>query len=951
MKAIYESYNAKRPIGYVSVLVVGSSGVGKSSTVKFLFDINQRGDDDANIYRENDSNDQSDDNEDQNCDSVTIGTSASKSKTKSVTEYVLASNDSEFEVSDIKLGITDSPGSNDTAGHSQDACNMYAIKTFYDTHPRFMTPKKVFPNLVLLVISANDWRIRGDSSNLVISIKCLKELELIDFEKPNVIGIITHAASLGWTKDKWTKNFRKKCKMFKFVISKHLGLDINVIPIENDPIDQGFEPKNYGFLFPDQETMEPKNLFDACTDLLLTNDDTFGYLAFTATFKQENLSPELGHSVPAKCAEKEKLSKGETIFFEFWKKISEGKTIGDPVYDKAQSFCIEKGFEGAQKGKIETIAAKLNQFWNFQQFHSLTTNIVSQQTGIELNKDASEFLEYLGVRNVELINADNSVLLIGNGYNLLTNKTTTQRILKYQLRDSRHGVCIPEAATFDLINKTKQYMTEFSGFQDRVAYRLQNLGISFTVSENVFQSYGSWAYGGKQSSIESSSTNIHFFLKEHRVFKVTLIDLEKVDLTDAFKADVEHLPRAFSDNYRFFINRMINHSKYERFFQRWGHFMITEAYGGGNIEFSKNCKHQAVTSDADQNFFVGLYNYFTGDTESQWGSSSANDSANESMASLESCNLEWNGGDARLHRKATVFDPDKLNDWLLSLYQKPIMLETEMNLVPISDLVEKVDREKADACYEALKSVLGGEIEAEKRTKTNKGQKMEIEAQNRYEEVKNSRKQTGNDESCFPGDVWVIQCQSGIERKVLMQNIKLGALVKTFNAQTNRTVFSPVLLFAHYKPTEFARFRRIVLNDGNNLTISENHLIFSKKKGESRMAIDLVPGDVLFSGSAENPTGVKISRINDVFSKGYFCPITEEGTIIVNNIHCSCYASCKSFLGIDAHYFAHAWLYLMRLVGILKKKNADENNPRVPPIMHPYIKFLEKLSPPMPFRQ
>lgn len=49
-----------------------------------------------------------------------------------------------------------------------------------------------------------------------------------------------------------------------------------------------------------------------------------------------------------------------------------------------------------------------------------------------------------------------------------------------------------------------------------------------------------------------------------------------------------------------------------------------------------------------------------------------------------------------------------------------------------------------------------------------------------------------------------------------------------------------------------------------------------------------------------------ISDIIDIVKQGYIAPLTQEGTLIVNNISASCYAT------INSHHIAHAVLAPMR---------------------------------------
>ena len=910
---------------------MGSTGVGKSSTIKLLFNINQREDED--------SGNKKDDDEDYNdeADCVMIGTSESESETRAITEYLLTSTDNYYEASDIKLGITDSPGSDDTAGQSQDACNMYAIKKFYETHPSFKG-RKVYPNLVFLMIAASDERFAGCSSNLVKAMKSLGKLDLVDSEKPNLVGVITKASHLDRNKEDWIKSFNEKKKKFQDIIYKTFNFGADVVAIENFPARFNLKKKGYGFLLPDEETMQPKNMFDACTKLLRNNGDKFGYIAFTSAFKQKRLSPVYGHSVKAKKAESESLSDEEKDFLNFWQAVALGNSFQEPLITKAEKFCKRKNLVTNRKEKIINAANQLKRFYNKLELKGFSTNLVAQKAGIELDVETTEFLEELGVKKAEVVNSDSSVLSLGCGFNLITNKTTTQRILEYKLRDAKHGVWVPEPASFQLVNETEKLMCKFESAEDFVKSRLRRWGISFSVDANNKLLLES-------TSNEDTSKGVYWFVIEHRIFKTFLPDLSKIALTDHFKNDVDHLPKSFKDNT----------ARFERFFNKWGHFFISEAYGGGSLEFKKQSTNHVPETETEQEVFSGMCNFLNQLISIVENRQDLDMEYEQNLSELfpESLNLskfEFSGGDSSLHNKNTVCDLKKLKKWVWSLCEKPTMLRTEMNLTPISDLVDRVDREKGDACHEALENILWGLPRPRATAEEEKEQKV-TEAATRDEEVANSRKNDDSTKSCFPGDALVVRLSTGMEENVPMHKLKIGDLVKAFSVQTNKILFSPVLLFAHYEPKRYTKFREIHLTDGNQLTISENHLIFSKKEMESQLAANLLPGDVLFLGSEQRSNGVIICKIYDVIKEGYFCPITEEGTIIVNNIRCSCYASCKSFLGIDAHRFAHSWLFPIRVNTANDKKPPRRNRETDGiPNMHPYIQILEKISRTLPFR-
>ena len=106
-------------------------------------------------------------------------------------------NNPDDETSDrkLQLGIIDTPGVNDPRGLKQDACNLYSMKRFFQTHPLY-SKTKCYPNLIFLLVSATDHRIEGSDSNLANTLKILKELDVVDYHHPNVVAVLTFSCSV-----------------------------------------------------------------------------------------------------------------------------------------------------------------------------------------------------------------------------------------------------------------------------------------------------------------------------------------------------------------------------------------------------------------------------------------------------------------------------------------------------------------------------------------------------------------------------------------------------------------------------------------------------------------------------------------------------------------------------------------------------------------------------------
>ena len=86
------------------------------------------------------------------------------------------------------------------------------------------------------------------------------------------------------------------------------------------------------------------------------------------------------------------------------------------------------------------------------------------------------------------------------------------------------------------------------------------------------------------------------------------------------------------------------------------------------------------------------------------------------------------------------------------------------------------------------------------------------------------------------------------------------------------------------------------------------------------MAKNIHPGMNIFVMNEEGVLVTEtVANVSDVMKQGYMAPLTAEGTLIVNNVAASCYAT------IDSHYVAHAAVAPMRwwygLFGASKESN------------------------------
>ena len=115
--------------------------------------------------------------------------------------------------------------------------------------------------------------------------------------------------------------------------------------------------------------------------------------------------------------------------------------------------------------------------------------------------------------------------------------------------------------------------------------------------------------------------------------------------------------------------------------------------------------------------------------------------------------------------------------------------------------------------------------------------------------------------------------------------------------------------------------------------MTESHLININQKGFIKAA-DVQIGDEMIAHNSQN---VKVVKIETEVKEGFTAPLTQEGTILVNDILVSCYAE------VNSHWLAHmvmkpvnVWYQISKYIGFSETVNRDG--------LHSYAAFLYDLS-------
>lgn len=136
---------------------------------------------------------------------------------------------------------------------------------------------------------------------------------------------------------------------------------------------------------------------------------------------------------------------------------------------------------------------------------------------------------------------------------------------------------------------------------------------------------------------------------------------------------------------------------------------------------------------------------------------------------------------------------------------------------------------------------------------------------------------------CFPADATVNVQGKG---EIRIDELEISDYVQTSNGYSKVYAFA----YGHTNKEEEHQYVQIETNDaeGTTLELSPNHVLFVGGKSASpKMAKDVVVGEIvqLFADGPDSKARLaKITSVEAIQKKGQYAPLTEDGTIVVNNV-------------------------------------------------------------------
>ena len=156
---------------------------------------------------------------------------------------------------------------------------------------------------------------------------------------------------------------------------------------------------------------------------------------------------------------------------------------------------------------------------------------------------------------------------------------------------------------------------------------------------------------------------------------------------------------------------------------------------------------------------------------------------------------------------------------------------------------------------------------------------------------------------CYPGSAIIYDSNFRARR---IESLQVGdeVLVITKNGIQS----DPVITFIHRQPEVVEEFLKIVTTKEKILLITADHLLFVELTGQATAipARDVKVGDTVYVRGSHGSEKDLVRSISTVYEKGAYAPVTLSGTILVNDVHTSCYFDVLS------HEWSHRAMSIAR---------------------------------------
>ena len=238
-----------------------------------------------------------------------------------------------------------------------------------------------------------------------------------------------------------------------------------------------------------------------------------------------------------------------------------------------------------------------------------------------------------------------------------------------------------------------------------------------------------------------------------------------------------------------------------------------------------------------------------------------------------------------------------------SLEQTKEQLQSQLKEENLSD----EERKKIERELEKVNKQIDAKNTSKKalEDETRQSQVQEAQKESGGAATQRIKQETAKGGGCFPGSADVVDAYGN---QKAMDSLQIGDQVQVI---VNEMIcLEPVIAYIHRQPEVLGEFLNIITMTSKNLKITEDHLLFVERMGQV-MAIparDVKIGDTICVTENDVVATDTVRGISTVFEKGVYAPVTLSGTILVNDVHTSCYFDVLS------HEWSHRAMGVARAV-------------------------------------
>ncbi|CAF3868813.1 unnamed protein product [Rotaria sp. Silwood2] len=181
--------------------------------------------------------------------------------------------------------------------------------------------------------------------------------------------------------------------------------------------------------------------------------------------------------------------------------------------------------------------------------------------------------------------------------------------------------------------------------------------------------------------------------------------------------------------------------------------------------------------------------------------------------------------------------------------------------------------------------------------------------------------------------------------EISIENLKIGEKVLAIN-HNDQIIPTEIIAILHYEKNSPALFYTFTTESGHQVSLTPEHLLYIGNQTYIQARhIDSKEHKLFIAGKNGQLESSRIRSIDLQIKHGYATPITQHGTLLVNNVSSSCYAS------IYHHSIGHMamaplrWIHQAKQIfGLINKNETNENGIHWYPralnnIVHMFVPF------------